>query len=107
MDGYRIFTFNPQTFPDPAALNRDLHIRGFHSAWMIDPGAKVDSTYFVYKSGTANDVWVKTAQGKEFHGDAGQVHALFLILLSLKQCVGGLIYIRTFWIRELMEFGMM
>lgn len=70
MDGYRIFTFNPQTFPDPAVLNRDLHIRGFHSAWMIDPGAKVDSTYFVYKSGTANDVWVKTAQGKEFHGDA-------------------------------------
>lgn len=70
MDGYRIFTFNPQTFPDSAALNRDLHIRGFHSAWMIDPGAKVDSTYFVYKSGTANDVWVKTAQGKEFHGDA-------------------------------------
>lgn len=70
MDGYRIFTFNPQTFPDPAALNRDLHIRGFHSAWMIDLGAKVDSTYFVYKSGTANDVWVKTAQGKEFHGDA-------------------------------------
>lgn len=70
MDGYRIFTFNPQTFPDPAALNRDLHIRGFHSAWMIDPGAKVDSTYFVYKSGTANDVWIKTAQGKEFHGDA-------------------------------------
>lgn len=70
MDGYRIFTFNPQTFPNPAALNRDLHIRGFHSAWMIDPGAKVDSTYFVYKSGTANDVWVKTAQGKEFHGDA-------------------------------------
>lgn len=70
MDGYRIFTFNPQTFPDPAALNRDLHIRGFHSAWMIDPGAKVDSTYFVYKSETANDVWVKTAQGKEFHGDA-------------------------------------
>lgn len=70
MDGYRIFTFNPQTFPEPAALNRDLHIRGFHSAWMIDPGAKVDSTYFVYKSGTANDVWVKTAQGKEFHGDA-------------------------------------
>lgn len=70
MDGYRIFTFNPQTFPDPAALNRDLHIRGFHSAWMIDPGAKVDSTYFVYKSGTANDVWVKNTQGKEFHGDA-------------------------------------
>lgn len=70
MDGYRIFTFNPKTFPDPAALNRDLHIRGFHSAWMIDPGAKVDTSYFVYKSGTAKDVWVKTVKNKEFHGDA-------------------------------------
>lgn len=70
MDGYRIFTFNPKTFPDPATLNRDLHIRGFHSAWMIDPGAKVDTSYFVYKSGTAKDVWVKTVKNKEFHGDA-------------------------------------
>lgn len=32
MDGYRIFTFNPQSFPNPKAVNRDLHIRGFHSA---------------------------------------------------------------------------
>lgn len=70
MDGYRIFTFNPKTFPDPAALNRDLHIRGFHSAWMIDPGAKVDPDYFVYKSGTENDVWVKNARSEEYHGDA-------------------------------------
>ncbi len=29
-----------QSFPNPKAVNRDLHIRGFHSAWMIDPGAK-------------------------------------------------------------------
>lgn len=70
MDGYRIFTFNPKTFPDPAALNRDLHIRGFHSAWMIDPGAKVDPDYFVYKSGTENDMWVKNVRGEEYHGDA-------------------------------------
>lgn len=70
MDGFRIFTFNPKTFPDPKAVNRDLHLRGFHSAWMIDPGAKVDPNYFVYKSGTENDVWVKTSDGKEYNGDA-------------------------------------
>lgn len=70
MDGFRIFTFNPKTFPAPKAVNRDLHLRGFHSAWMIDPGAKVDSNYFVYKSGTENDVWVKSSEGKEYNGDA-------------------------------------
>lgn len=68
MDGYRIFTFNPTTFPDPAALNRDLHMRGFHSTWMIDPGPKADHEYFVYKSGTENDMWVKTAKGENYHG---------------------------------------
>lgn len=75
MDGYRIFTFNPKSFSDPLRLNNYLHEKGFHSAWMIDPGAKVDKDYFVYRSGVANDVWVKTASGKEFHGDAwpGQV----------------------------------
>lgn len=77
MDGYRIFTFNPTSFSDPAALNRDLHIRGFHSAWMIDPGAKVDPDYFVYKSGTENDVWVKNAAGEEYHGDAWPGAAAF------------------------------
>lgn len=77
MDGYRIFTFSPEKFPDPAAVNRDLHLRGFHSTWMIDPGAKVDPEYSVYKSGTENDIWVKTADGKEFHGDAWPGAAAF------------------------------
>ena len=58
-------------------MNRDLHIRGFHSAWMIDPGAKVDPDYFVYKSGTENDIWVKTADGKNFTGDAWPGAAAF------------------------------
>ena len=77
MDGYRIFTFNPKGFPNPKKLNQDLHLRGFHSAWMIDPGAKVDPDYFVYKSGTENDVWVKTADGKEYNGDAWPGSAAF------------------------------
>ena len=44
---------------------------------MIDPGAKVDPDYFVYKSGTENDVWVKTAKGENFHGDAWPGAAAF------------------------------
>lgn len=77
MDGYRIFTFSPEKFPNPKSVNRDLHLRGFHSTWMIDPGAKVDPDYFVYKSGTENDIWVKTAKGENFHGDAWPGAAAF------------------------------
>lgn len=69
MDGFRVFTFNPQEFPDPAGLNAWLHGRGFKSVWMIDPGVKSDSGYKVFSDGTAKDVWVKTAGGKDYHGE--------------------------------------
>lgn len=61
---------------------------------MIDPGAKVDTSYFVYKSGTAKDVWVKTVKNKEFHGDAWPGACSFPDLLSLKRLSGGRICIR-------------
>ena len=69
MDGFRVFTFDKKGFPDPAKLNTYLHERGFKSIWMIDPGVKVDSGYKVYADGCAQDVWVKTAAGKDFHGE--------------------------------------
>ncbi len=69
MDGFRSFTFNPTTFPDPAALNRDLHDQGFHTVWMIDPGIKRDPGYFVYHQGTALDAWVKRGDGETYVGD--------------------------------------
>ncbi|WP_158883633.1 TIM-barrel domain-containing protein [Rhodanobacter sp. L36] len=69
MDGFRVFTFDPKGFPDPEKLNRDLHARGFHSVWMIDPGVKFDPGYAIYDSGTARDVWVKDAYGKDYHGE--------------------------------------
>jgi alpha-glucosidase len=68
MEGYRVFTFNKTNFPNPKQLNADLHAKGFHSVFMIDPGVKADSSYSVYQSGTANDVWVKDTTGKEYHG---------------------------------------
>ncbi|MEP6898479.1 MAG: TIM-barrel domain-containing protein [Rhodanobacter sp.] len=69
MDGFRVFSFDPKSFPDPKRLNRELHARGFHSVWMIDPGVKFDPGYAVYDSGTAQDVWVKDSHGRDFHGE--------------------------------------
>jgi alpha-glucosidase len=68
MNGYRVFTFNQENFPDPRALNDDLHKKGFKSVYMIDPGVKVDNDYYVYQSGGAHDVWVKRPNGEEYHG---------------------------------------
>jgi len=68
MDGFRNFTFDPKTFPDPAGLNAYLHDRGFRCVWMIDVGVKADPGYAVYRSGSAQDVWVQTPAGREYQG---------------------------------------
>ena len=68
MDGFRIFTFSPKHYPDPAATNDYLHQLGFKSVWMIDPGVKNEPGYFVYDSGSEIDAWVKKADGENYTG---------------------------------------
>lgn len=48
----------------------NLHERGFKAIWMLDPGIKSEEGYFVYDSGSKNDVWIKRADGKPFVGKA-------------------------------------
>ncbi|HLO40324.1 MAG TPA: TIM-barrel domain-containing protein [Phycisphaerales bacterium] len=73
MDGFRCFTFDHDKFPDPAALNRDLHAQGFHCVYMIDPGIKVDPQYHVYAHGqcalpSSRSVFIQDHAGREHHG---------------------------------------
>ena len=69
MDKFKIFTFDPNGFPDPAGLNRNLHELGFKTVWMIDPGVKAERGYFVYDQGSAGNHWVKKADGTEYNGE--------------------------------------
>jgi alpha-glucosidase len=69
MEGYRIFTFDPDQFPDPKGLNDYLDSIGFSNVWMIDPGVKAEEGYFVYDSGTKHDAWTKKANGEVFYGE--------------------------------------
>ena len=69
MDGYRIFTFDPDGFPNPRRLNDYLHQQHFKSVYIIDPGVKVEKGYFVDDQGRAGDYFVKTADGKLFEGN--------------------------------------
>jgi len=47
MDAYKVFTFDPK-FGDVPALVDDLHALGWRSAWMIDPGVKIEPGYSVF-----------------------------------------------------------
>ncbi len=45
MDGYRVFTWNADRFPDPRALLERLAALGFRVITIIDPGVKFDPGY--------------------------------------------------------------
>ncbi|KAK9162420.1 hypothetical protein Syun_003322 [Stephania yunnanensis] len=53
-------------FPNPKALVNELHLNGFKAIWMFDPGIKHEEGYFVYDSGSKEDVWIQNVDGKPF-----------------------------------------
>lgn len=55
-------------FPDPKSMVDDLHSIGCKAIWMLDPGIKKEEGYFVYDSGSKNDVWIQKADGSPFVG---------------------------------------
>ncbi|KAL6279341.1 hypothetical protein ACE6H2_016222 [Prunus campanulata] len=69
MDGFRCFTFDKERFPDPKSLVKGLNQNGFKAIWMLDPGIKQEDGYFVYDSGSKNDVWISKADGRPFVGE--------------------------------------
>src|SRR5437764_11381293 len=77
MDGYRIFTWDPQGFPDPQALLGDLRRDGFHVVTIVDPGVKSDPDYQVYRAGMESDVFIRQADGAVFHGYVWPDDAVF------------------------------
>jgi alpha-glucosidase len=69
MDGYRVFTWDKQRFPDPQRLVGDLLNDGFKTVLIIDPGIKVDQNYTVYTDGKAKGMFVRNADGSELNRD--------------------------------------
>ncbi|MEI2583681.1 glycoside hydrolase family 31 protein [Scytonema sp. PRP1] len=70
MRGYRVFTWSPKRFPDPAKLIGDLAEAGFKAVTIIDPGVKYEpeANYDVFDQGIENDYFVRQADGRLFHG---------------------------------------
>ncbi len=70
MRGFRVFTWDPEHFPDPPRLLADLTQDGFKVVTIIDPGVKYDPDrdYTVYNQGASNDYFVRKPDGEVFHG---------------------------------------
>jgi len=68
MDKFKVFTFDPQLFPDPVGLQQYVHDRKMKTVYMIDPGVKVEPGYFVYDQAKEYDFFVKNARGEDYQG---------------------------------------
>jgi alpha-glucosidase len=68
MDGYRVFTWNEELFPDHAAMLDRLGDKGFKVVTIVDPGVKYDPGYAVYDDGLARDVFCRTEGGDTYIG---------------------------------------
>ncbi|MFO8055676.1 MAG: glycoside hydrolase family 31 protein [bacterium] len=66
MEGYRVFTFDPESFPDPAGLTAELEKHGIKTVAIVDPGIKIDKEYEPYSEGMANDYFVRDKEGGLF-----------------------------------------
>ena len=68
MDGYRVLTWNPEAFPDPAGLLADLAAEGVRAVPIVDPGVKVDSTYAAHEELVAGGHLVRYPDGTPYVG---------------------------------------
>ncbi len=69
MDEYKVFTWHPERFPTPGAMNDTLGNMGYHLVTIIDPGIKVQKGYFASDEGTANGYFITYPSGKNYVGE--------------------------------------
>jgi len=67
MDGYRVFTWNDEGFPEPEKLIAELGEDGFRVAAIVDPGVKADEDYFMYSEGRERGFFCRTMDGEEYN----------------------------------------
>ena len=68
MDGYRVFTWDNDRFPDPPGMLKRLDEQGFRVITIIDPGVKFDPGYWVFDQAVERDVLCRTEGGDIYIG---------------------------------------
>lgn len=101
MDGYRVFTWDPEAFPHPAHLINGLRELGYKTIAILDPGIKIDKKYAIYKEGVKNQLFLKAADGKDATGPVWPGYCHFPDFTDQK--------VRDWWaghVEELMKTGL-
>src|SRR5262249_35949751 len=98
LNGYRVFTWNPQRFPDPSALMGRLKQQGVKVVMIVDPGVKYqpvtagvnaepssqpelgpqEKSYYVYNQGLAKGFFQKRKSGQLFIGRVWPGESVFV-----------------------------
>ena len=77
MDGYRVFTWDKNRFPDPPKMLAGLKEKGFKVVTIIDPGVKADMNYHAAKEGVEKDLFAKYPDGQLYQGEVWPSWAYF------------------------------
>jgi alpha-glucosidase len=96
MNGFRVFTWDPGRFPDPAALMDKLGRQGIKVVTIVDPGVKFqppaagavpaaepdrgpqDRSYYVFDEGQAHDYFLHRTDGSLYVGEVWPGKAVFV-----------------------------
>ena len=77
MDGYRVFTWNTELFPDVPGMLQRLSGQGFRVITIVDPGVKHDPGYAVFDRGREREVFCTTAGGDLYIGQVWPGNTVF------------------------------
>ena len=77
-DGFRSFTFDPATFPDPNGLISDLRAHQFQTVVIADPGIKVDPSWALYRDGLAAGHFLRESNGQPYVGQVWPGDSVFI-----------------------------
>ncbi|WP_088041104.1 TIM-barrel domain-containing protein [Bacillus sp. EAC] len=69
MDGYRVFTFDKERFPNYETYLPELLERGIHIVPIVDPGVKVAGQYDIFIDGVVKDAFTKMPDKSLYIGD--------------------------------------
>jgi alpha-glucosidase len=68
MDGYRVFSFHPERFPEPEKTLGVLASEGFRVITIVDPGVKLEPGNSVFDAGRERNLFCKTEAGALYEG---------------------------------------
>jgi alpha-glucosidase len=79
MDGYRTFTFNQQSFPDPSGMAERLQQQGVRLVTILDPGLKCDlhGSYAPARKAVSEGLVLRQPDGSPFTGYCWPDSAVF------------------------------